>query len=453
MLIRLDLRAYDTLGVFLRLGPFLEFGVQYDDPWWNLDVGVRAGAGVTVNLFDFWEAEADFGTIDLWRHTLAEAQNTADRPSGFVDTSNLRTRLVDAGDDHACAVTVDDRIACWGANSRYQHGNGDPVQHNVPVRTATGNDTPAIDISAGGSHSCAVFADTRAECWGKNDHGQIGHGVLEANTTTPATVVGLPAVHRIEAGGEHTCALSLEFEVWCWGDGENGATGLGTWDDVRTPRRVEGLGDVVDLAVSGLHTCAVEADGSLWCWGNNGYRETSPTSSTARFNTPQRVGGFDDAVHVATGFGSTCYVRSAAADGEVWCWGRNAHGQLGDGSTTARSAPVRALTTVPAVSIDAGKNHVCAVLHEPGGAEPATWCWGDNFHDQVNGSVHLTDVTSPTRVGDQDGAVTVTAGDAHTCMQTTTARTQCWGGDSFGQLGNDETEANRSSPDYVAVPW
>lgn len=459
VLVRLDLRAYDTVGVFLRLGPFLEFGVQYDDPWWNLDVGVRAGAGVTVSLFDLWEAEADFGTIDLWRYTLAEAESTADRPADedFVDTSNLRTRMVDAGDDHTCAITIDDRVACWGANGRYQHGNGDPVQHNVPVWAAIGNDTPAIDISAGGSHTCAVFADYTAECWGKNDFGQIGHGVLEANTTTPAAVTGLPDIHRIEAGGEHTCALSLDFEVWCWGEGANGATGLGTFDDVRTPQRVEGLGDVVDLAVSGLHTCAVEAIGRLWCWGNNGYDETKPDSGEARFNSPQLVAGVDDAVLVATGFGTTCYVTSADNDGEIWCWGRNNRGQRGNGDNlNSPSSPTRTLTNLPAVQIDSGKDHTCAILHDaddPGAAAPATWCWGYNFHDQNGGDTNATDVVTPLEVVGQDGAEHVTAGDAHTCLQTSTGRTQCWGGDFFGQLGNDETEANRKTPAYVAVPY
>ncbi len=134
-------------------------------------------------------------------------------------------------------------------------------------------------------------------------------------------------------------------------------------------------------------------------------------------------------------------------------YGRN---QLGIGSDIPSSVTTPTVVSVGGYPvIGMGKEHSCAIVDTnpaPDEVTGAAYCWGYNFHDQAVGVVHLTEIPTPTLVAAADDAFHISAGDAHTCMQTATARTQCWGSDSWGQLGDSYTEANRATATYVIVP-
>lgn len=450
---RLDLLAYGVVGIYLTIGPFLEFTVQLDDPWWGLYGGVRARAGVAVNMFDIWEDDWEFGQIDLYRKTIAAAPPTSDPPDDFLDFTTLKTKQVEAGDAHACAITVDDRIACWGRNSGYQLGVGDPVDEAVAEYVDVLSDAAPIDLGLGNDHSCAVFADGTIECWGRAGQGAIGDGQVVPYAETPQRVSGITTARKVAAGDEVTCAWLIDFSVWCWGDGENAATGLGSYDDVFTPQKVEGMGFVVDVKVSELHACALDAQRRVWCWGNNGYNESDwSDGSDADIMTPRMVPGIENAIGVDVGFGQTCVIL--APDRDVECWGRNHRGQLGIGTNVPQTVtePTEVLLSYPVVDLGMYGDHTCAVVWVTD-QDTRSYCWGYNFHDQTAVNTHFTEIHTPGEVTGQNEPLHVTTGGAFSCAQTVGGRTECWGLDAFGQLGNDETLANRASPAYVAEPW
>ena len=137
--------------------------------------------------------------------------------------------------------------------------------------------------------------------------------------------------------------------------------------------------------------------------------------------------------------------------GAVNCWGRNSNGQLGNGTTTDSSAPVAvsAFTDVSAtaVSITAGSFHTCAVLNTG-----AVNCWGTNSFGRL-GNGTTTDSSVPVAVAaftDGATAVSITAGDFHTCALLNTGAVNCWGCNGYGQLGNDTT-TDSSVPVAVAA--
>ncbi|MEM8707843.1 MAG: S-layer homology domain-containing protein [Actinomycetota bacterium] len=465
---RLDLKAYGVVGIYLTLGPFIETTVQFGDPWWSVDVGVRAGAGVTVNLFDWWVDSHHFGSIDLLRYNLAKAAPSDPRPDAFVDVSTLKVTALATGDGHSCAITAADEVACWGRNTRYQVGGGDTFDQPEAVFLDVQSDALPTDIAAGEAHTCAVFADGTVECWGRNDLGQAGQPMSQSNVTEPTPVAGISDARRIVAAGNHTCVLTLDFDVWCWGAGANGQTGQGHFDDTSTPGKVEGLDAVVDIDVSPLHTCVAIADGSAACWGNNGFGEVEFQRSAAAFAEPIEVTGFLAAdvkaiTGVGAGRGRTCVIYGDTS--EVACWGSNSFGKLGTGRSTPTTETTPVNLSIRRVrDLALGDDHSCALLESATATNPNdptdplvhTECWGRNtsgqLGDRFTSSGETDDTAELKRARNVDAATSIEAGGAHTCQLTTEGRAQCWGSDFDGQLGDDAAKSSHATPSYVRDP-
>src|SRR5439155_407764 len=245
--------------------------------------------------------------------------------------------------------------------------------------TANGALTPTA-VAGGGFHACMRLPDGTVQCWGRNNFGQLGNGDGNlADSSVPVAVRGLTTATRVVTGESHTCALLGDGTVQCWGVGDSGQRGDGTFNNISTvPVAVVGLGNAVAVAVAarGYHSCALLGDGTVWCWGRNvdgqlgnGTRasvDCSPGSCGS--STPVQVGGITGAAAGIAGGYHTC---ALLVDGTVQCWGRNAEGQLGDGTTTSSSTPVRVGGVTGAVAVSAGILHSCALL-----ANGTVKCWG-----------------------------------------------------------------------------
>jgi len=221
------------------------------------------------------------------------------------------------------------------------------------------------------------------KCWGDNAYGQLGDGTT-TDSLTPVDVIGLASdVAAVDAGFSHTCARTTAGGVKCWGDNFSGQLGDGTTTDQAAPVDVSGLtSGVAAIAAGGAHTCALTTEGGLKCWGHNFYGQVGDGSTTASRPTPVDVSGLTSGVAaVVAGDSHTCALTTA---GGVKCWGQNYYGELGDGTTCcgdpshrATPANVSGLTSGVA-TIAAGTHHTCA-LTSAGGAK----CWGNNQYGQL----------------------------------------------------------------------
>lgn len=267
------------------------------------------------------------------------------------------------------------------------------------------------------------------KCWGDNSYGQLGDGTT-TDRLTPVGVSGLGSgVKAVSVNAFDTCALTSGGAVKCWGEGGDGELGDGMWTSSLTPVGVSGLSSgVIAISADAGYACALTSGGAVKCWGA-GELGNGTTSS----NTPVDVSGLSSGVTaISVGGGHACALTSGGA---VECWGGNSNGQLGDGTTTdsATPVPVGGLSS-GVIAISAGLAHTCALTS--GGAVE---CWGWNSFGQL-GNGMTTDTVTPVGVsGLGSGVTAISAGSYHTCALTSGGAAKCWGLANAGQLGNGMT--------------
>src|SRR2546428_5412249 len=144
---------------------------------------------------------------------------------------------------------------------------------------------------------------------------------------------------------------------------------------------------------------------------------------------------------VSAGGHHTCGVT---ADGAAYCWGKNAFGQLGDGTMTSRSSPVLVAGGVAFTAVSVGYDHTCGVT-----SAGAAYCWGFNGDGQLGDGTATLGRLNPVRVRGGVDFATVSAGTHHTCGLTAAGAAYCWGYNGEGQLG-DGTTTQRWRPVPVA---
>jgi alpha-tubulin suppressor-like RCC1 family protein len=199
--------------------------------------------------------------------------------------------FVAAGGAHACGI-VGGGIQCWGNNASGQLGDGTKTSRVAPAFAFNLSSAGAYSIDAAGAHTCAVVGDGSVLCWGDNQYGQLGTGGAGGTQAYPQPVFDIAGkVALISTGYRHGCALLGSGVVQCWGEGSQGQIGDGDSIDRYTATNVTGLPqDVVTIASGELHSCALTADDRVYCWGGNGSGQVGDGSKIDRAS-PRLVQG------------------------------------------------------------------------------------------------------------------------------------------------------------------
>jgi alpha-tubulin suppressor-like RCC1 family protein len=406
-------------------------------------IGVAAGASHTCGL------RAD-GTARCWGDNtygqLGNGTTTARAiPAQVLGLTGAASGLeVAVGGSHACGLVSDARMRCWGRNSSGQLGDGTADSR---ARAAEVTNLPEVAaVALGANHSCALLAEGSVRCWGYNGMGQVGDGSSGNNRLVPTPVSGLQRVYSVAAGGSHTCALSYSIGgsiASCWGQNTYGQLGNTLNTDSPIPVQVVAVStSLKSLALGASHSCVLYADGTLRCWGFGQYgqlgmgRLGNAFTPEAVVAGPSQQGILTNNVAVRAGAYHTCSLRpvTTTPESNVLCWGLNNYGQLGDGTTTMREAPVAVPGLSNALALATGHYHTCALL-----SDGTARCWGLNTSGQLgNGEVASAPPygsLTPVAVAGLTNAVGLAAGGSSTCALLADGTARCWGSNSSGQLG------------------
>jgi alpha-tubulin suppressor-like RCC1 family protein len=289
-----------------------------------------------------------------------------------------------AGGDHSCALTSGGRVWCWGANSFGQLGIGTNANASTPQLISTL--TEVVQITTGQHHTCSLHVNGRAWCWGRGNDGQLGRGT-SSDSNVPVEVLlsantPMTDITSLSAGWSHTCARRVNGEVRCWGEGSFSRNGHPTGKDLLLagdPLAFPSGFRPVRLSAGEMHTCALSDNGSVACWGGNvGNRLAlgSPFNTQGEIESPQIVAGLTGVVGLQGGGSTLCAVKS---DGTAQCWGVNASGTVGNGfsgATVTMPTTVTGLSEVVSVTSDC--NVSCAML-----ANGSVRCWGSDSNGSL----------------------------------------------------------------------
>jgi len=450
-------------------------------------VVIAAGSVHTVVIKDdgtMW------GWGSNWAGQLGDG-TTTEKHTPTQTGTDTDWRTVSTGDGHTVAIKVDGTMWSWGWNDGRLGFLGHPDEYvTEPVQVGTDSDWSTVSV--GSIHTAALKDDGSLWAWGHNFGGKLGDGT-NVSRNEPVQIGTDTDWQYVSAGYNHTTALKDDGSLWAWGYNGYGQLGDGTIVNSYDPVKIGDGWASVSSDMSD-HTLAIRTDGSLWAWGHNWYGQVGDgtNGTTEDRNEPVQIGTATDWIYAFTG---PYHSMAINGSGELWTWGWNEYGQLGDGTATERNTPVRAGTATDWVSVTGGYYHTVAVndngdvwvcgSNESGllgngtsfnGSThvmigPATdwvyasvgyshtvairkdgtlWAWGTNWSGQIGNGTNASYVRVPTQIGTDTDWSSVSAGNEHTVAVKKDGTLWAWGANHDGQLG-DGTNDDRYVPTQIGT--
>ncbi len=365
---------------------------------------------------------------------------------GKLPGTSIATRIdatrhwdsIDGGGGQMCGI-ADSALYCWGENNdREVSGTvvGDVAE---PLLIEAVGITRWVAVSAGSDYTCAV-GDGQLVCWGSNFYGQLGDGTSIDRAIPTPVAANITDWIAVAAGDFHTCAVSSAFGVHCFGRDVRGELGVNGVGGSPMPVAVTVLGNplfAVDIAVASQSSCAITPEQQVYCWGLNASGQLGDKRLVDPNNVPMTaepqlasdVAGFTKIE------GARVHYCGLAADA-VYCWGEALAGGLGNGiwADTRVFSKVIAAGAVD-ISVGNARNEITAVNDLDLGCAIVgadAQCWGDNRYGQL-GQGTATLALTPTEVAGDLRFTDVSAGSQHMCGIGDDATLYCWGSTERGQ--------------------
>jgi len=395
------------------------------------------------------------GTLWAWGNNrlgatgLGTATGTTTVPTQIGTANDWAS--ISAGGVHNLALKRDGSLWSWGENGNGRTGLGVSGETGTLTPTRIGTASDWAFISAGDSHSMAIKRDGTLWAWGANTRGKLGDGTT-TQRTSPVQIGTDRNWASVSAGSNHTLAVKTDGTLWAWGGNTNGQLGNGQdGTGIESTRPIQ-IGTDRDWAsvsaggnMSGSFSMAIKRNGSLWGWGINLSGRTGLGTTAGNTTTPTRVGTATNWESVSAG---STYAVGTRTDGTLWVWGFNQYGQLGDGSTATRNAPVQiniaaAAAATPAAPAQAATATLSGVYELQGHRTVWTLTFtGNNFSMFIadnNTTVQGTFTVSGSTVTLNSSSFGTTPTRTMTITSPTTLRD--WDGDNWASRGAASTPA------------
>ncbi len=246
------------------------------------------------------------------------------------------------GADTGYAIGSDGNLYAWGAGGNGELGNGTTTSiQTTPVRVSLPNGVMATAVAAGADTAYAIGSDGNLYAWGAGGNGELGNGTTTSTQSTPVKV-SLPVTPKAIAAGQDTgYAIGSDGNLYAWGYGGYGELGNGTTSQQTTPVTVSFPNGVTPTAIAaGVDTAyAIGSDGNLYAWGAGGVSQLGNGTTTAQQTIPVTVSLPNGVTPTAIAAGQDSGY-AIGSDGDLFAWGYDNAGQLGNGTTTQQATPV-----------------------------------------------------------------------------------------------------------------
>ncbi|MDR2336735.1 MAG: hypothetical protein LBE03_01370 [Candidatus Nomurabacteria bacterium] len=377
----------------------------------------------------------DMGTVYAWGSNsygeLGIGNATTDDVAAPVKVDGLdKIVAIAAGGEHSMAINEAGELYIWGNNSYGQIGNGTTVNVSSPIKlnglggasNAISADTKIVAIAARGYHSLAVDENGKLYAWGRNDTGQVGNGTSISNVLRPIKINGLQdntpnaitnntRIVAVAAGRFHSLAVDDSGLVYAWGKNTDGQIGNGNKsnDNVLAPIVINGYGGesnaikastkIVTISAGLYFSIVSDIEGNVYTWGKNDYGQLGDGSTTDT-TTPKLLARLSNITKLA---GGGRHVLAVSNDGEVYTWGQNNYGQIGNEATATNGVSTpQLITTLEDITAIAGGGESSYAVNNDG----ELFSWGHDNRDQTgNGAVKNTNVTSPLLINNLEAGV------------------------------------------------
>lgn len=361
------------------------------------------------------------------------------------------------GNDVA-AITTNGDLYCWGYNYRGEVGNGTTSSQNTPVKVLEN----VSSFSWHGWRSVAVTVDGDLYCWGQNTYGEAGCETI-GNQKIPFKV--LENVTSVSHYGDVVAAITANGDLYCWGQNTDGQVGNGSTLDQTTPQKILQNVSSVSYSSSNYVMGAITTDGELYCWGYgsvytgsyrtpkkildnvsscyyDGYISVAITTNLDLYcwrpkkeTTPKKMLENVSSVSCGYSYEANNTIAAITTNGDLYCWGNNSSGQVGNGTTTSQTTPVKVLENVSSVSSGWYSSVMTAIT-----TDRSLYCWGRNDHGEI-GNGTTEDQTVPLKVLENVSTVSYNRDNFSMAAITTNGELYRWGGNNYyGQIGNGTTE-------------
>ncbi len=364
----------------------------------------------------------------------------------------------------SCGITVEKNAYCWGSNISGRLGDNTLTAQSLIPKSVYVTGLPVGDeifnsISSRSSDSaCALSSNQKSYCWGQNTYGQFGNNTTTSPSLKPMASASSYLFNSISTGWYHTCGVTNSNAGYCWGYNNNGQLGNGTRGagaDSLTPSAVNtasfDIGFRAFKYISAGHgsSCGISTNDKAYCWGYNAAGQFGIGSSNNYFESPTAVNVSSlpvadrTFISIETDSQTTCGITSI---NNVYCWGSGPGGGIGDNTGVSRLLPTIINTTSLPIgddkfkNISVGADSTCAVS-----MNDTLYCWGYNNAAGRLGTGDTNNQLKPVAVN-VSGLPTnhrkfkkISIEGDHTCAITTNDRLYCWGDNSQGQLGNNST--------------
>ncbi len=341
----------------------------------------------------------------LGREGFEQYSSSTPEITSYFKNKVLKPTSLSVGDGHNCFVDgLSNKPYCWGISAKGSSSTG--LHSSFEPQEILLNDqsifAKATSVSSG-NDVCSITLDKKLYCWKR---GQFYDGELK-HPAQAVMSEGAPLsnIVQISATGRTKCAVTSEGYAYCWG---NGVYPLGTRKKSSQPLKVldpqgeQYLSNVASISTNdGRTICAVTFNGSLYCWGGNhggqiGNGTNEGTDFPVRVIGQNRSGFLENVKQVSVGESVACAVTK---DGKAYCWGNNIAWSLGDGTQLNSFSPKRVKTSSSSYlenvqKIVVGTQHTCAI-----DIAGDIYCWGMNSSGQLGQrNVTYTPVPYATKV-------------------------------------------------------